>query len=139
MRGLKHVRRTVVGENHLSKDKNTDIAAALNERYKQNGAQKTGNFVEGDIFAHVHQPAEDKIVTESGQGADKWKAFCKLLIGDAEKSLVSRISFVGMKNDRFCVECSDDDFEMIRKLGIEDKAKEFFGCKGSFAPAFYRN
>ena len=32
----------------------------------------------------------------------------------------------------------DDDFEMIRKLGIEEKAKEFFDCKGSFAPVFYR-
>ena len=133
-----HVRRTVVGENHLSKDKNMDVAATLNERYKQNRTPKKGAPVEGDIFAHVHQPTESKIVTEVGEGSDKWKAFCQLVIGDAEKSLVSRISFVGMKNGRFCVECSDDDFEMIRKLGIEDKAKEFFDCKGSFAPVFYR-
>ena len=133
-----HVRRTVVGENHLSKDKNMDVAATLNERYKQNRTPKKGTPVEGDIFAHVHQPTEGKLVTEVGEGSDKWKAFCKLVIGDAEKSLISRISFVGMKNDRFCVECSDDDFEMIRNLGIEDKAKEFFDCKGSFAPVFYR-
>ena len=90
-----------------------------------------------DLFANV-QPASSKIETKIGEGSDKWKAFCKLVIGDAEKSLVSRISFVGMKNGRFCVECSDDDFEMIRNLGIEDKAKEFFDCKGSFAPVFYR-
>lgn len=90
-----------------------------------------------DLFANV-QPASTKIKTEVGEGSDKWKAFCKLVIGDAEKSLISRISFVGMKNERFCVECSDDDFDMIRKLGIEDKAKEFFDCKGSFAPVFYR-
>lgn len=90
-----------------------------------------------DLFANVH-PASSKIETKVGEGTDNWKAFCKLVIGDAEKSLISRISFVGMKNGRFCVECSDDDFEMIRKLGIEDKAKEFFDCKGSFAPVFYR-
>ena len=90
-----------------------------------------------DVAKNVH-PASSKIETKVGEGADKWKAFCKLIIGDAEKSLISRISFVGMKNDRFCVECSDEDFDMIRKFGIEEKAKEFFGCKGSFAPAFYR-
>lgn len=133
-----HVRRTEVGEVHFSKDKNMDIAATLNERYKQSNVRKTGKLIEGDIFAHVHQPTESKIATEVGEGADKWKAFCNLIIGDAEKSLISRLSFVGMKNDRFCVECSDEDFDMIRKLGIEDKAKEFFGCKGSFAPVFYR-
>ena len=133
-----HVRRTEVGEVHFSKDKNMDIAATLNERYKQSNVRKTGKLIEGDIFAHVHQPTESKIATEVGAGADKWKAFCNLVIGDAEKSLISRLSFVGMKNDRFCVECSDEDFDMIRKLGIEEKAKEFFGCKGSFAPAFYR-
>lgn len=133
-----HVRRTEVGEVHFSKDKNMDIAATLNERYKQSNVWKTGKLIEGDIFAHVHQPTESKIATEVGEGADKWKAFCNLIIGDAEKSLISRLSFVGMKNDRFCVECSDEDFDMIRKLGIEEKAKEFFGCKGSFAPVFYR-
>ena len=133
-----HVRRTEVGEVHFSKDKNMDIAATLNERYKQSNVRKTGKLIEGDIFAHVHQPTESKIATEVGEGADKWKAFCNLIIGDAEKSLISRLSFVGMKNDRFCVECSDEDFDMIRKLGIEEKAREFFGCKGSFAPVFYR-
>ena len=133
-----HVRRTEVGEVHFSKDKNMDIAATLNERYKQSNVRKTGKLIEGDIFAHVHQPTESKIATEVGEGADKWKAFCNLVIGDAEKSLISRLSFVGMKNDRFCVECSDEDFDMIRKLGIEEKAREFFGCKGSFAPVFYR-
>ena len=133
-----HVRRTEVGKVHFSKDKNMDIAATLNERYKQSNVRKTGKLIEGDIFAHVHQPTESKIATEVGEGADKWKAFCNLIIGDAEKSLISRLSFVGMKNDRFCVECSDEDFDMIRKLGIEEKAKEFFGCKGSFAPVFYR-
>ena len=90
-----------------------------------------------DLFANV-QHASSKIETNVGEGTDKWKAFCKLIIGDAEKSLVSRISFVGMKNERFCVECSDEDFDMLRKLGIEEKAKEFFDCKGSFAPVFYR-
>ena len=106
---------------------------------------KAGKYSEGELFdAKAYdvkknvQPASSKIETKVGEGTDKWKAFCKLVIGDAEKSLVSRISFIGMKNGRFCVECSDDDFEMIRKLGIEEKAKEFFDCKGSFAPVFYR-
>lgn len=106
---------------------------------------KAGKFTEGELFdakafdvAKNVRSASSKIETKVGEGADKWKAFCNLIIGDAEKSLISRLSFVGMKNDRFCVECSDEDFEMIRKLGIEDKAKEFFGCKGSFAPVFYR-
>ena len=100
---------------------------------------KTQVQVQTDLFGNpIVQPASTKIKTEVGEGIDKWKAFCNLVIGDAEKSLISRISFVGMKNGRFCVECSDDDFEMIRKLGIEDKAKEFFDCKGSFAPVFYR-
>ena len=96
--------------------------------------------VQTDLFGNpIVHPASSKIETKVGEGTDKWKAFCKLVIGDAEKSLISRISFVGMKNGRFCVECSDDDFEMIRKLGIEEKAKEFFDCKGSFAPVFYRS
>ena len=106
---------------------------------------KAGKYSEGELFdakafdvAKNVQPASSKIKTEVGEGTDKWKAFCKLIIGDAEKSLVSRISFVGMKNERFCVECSDEDFDMLRKLGIEEKAKEFFDCKGSFAPVFYR-
>lgn len=106
---------------------------------------KAGKFTEGELFdAKAYDvtqnvlPASSKIETKVGEGADKWKAFCNLIIGDAEKSLISRLSFIGMKNDRFCVECSDEDFDMIRKLGIEDKAREFFGCKGSFAPVFYR-
>ena len=106
---------------------------------------KAGKYSEGELFdakafdvAKNVLPSSTKIKTEVGAGSDKWKAFCKLVIGDAEKSLISRISFIGMKNGRFCVECSDDDFEMIRKLGIEEKAKEFFDCKGSFAPVFYR-
>ena len=95
--------------------------------------------IQVDLFGNpIVKPTSTKIETEVGEGTDKWKAFCKLIIGDAEKSLVSRISFVGMKNERFCVECSDEDFDMLRKLGIEEKAKEFFDCKGSFAPVFYR-
>ena len=135
-----HVRRTIVGENHLSKDKNSDVACTLNERYKQKAASssKGGNLVEGDIFAHVCQTPEQKIVTEKGEGIQQWKSFLSLVVDKNQKSLVSRLSFVGMKNNRFCVKGSDNDFEALKSSGLERLAQEYFGCVGSFAPVFYR-
>lgn len=106
---------------------------------------KAGKYSEGELFdAKAYDVTSNaktgfsKIKTKMGEGRDQWQAFCKLVTGDAEKSLLSRISFVGMKNERFCVECSDEDFDMIRNLGIEKTAREFFNCVGSFAPVFYR-
>lgn len=90
-----------------------------------------------DLFANVSFE-NDKIQTNMGQGADKWKEFLSLIKDDNRKSLVSRLQFVGMKNNRFCVECSDDDFGMLKPLGLERIAQEYFGCVGSFAPVFYR-
>ena len=90
-----------------------------------------------DLFANV-SITEDKIQTNIGEGADKWNEFLSLVIDDNQKSLLSRVRFVGMKNNRFCIECSDDDFCMLKPSGIERKAQEYFGCIGSFAPVFYR-
>ncbi len=79
-----------------------------------------------------------KIQTEVGQGADKWQEFARLVIDDAQKSLLARLSFVGMKNERFCIQCSDEDFAQLRTSGLERVAQGYFGCVGSFAPVFYR-
>ena len=90
-----------------------------------------------DLFANV-SAVEYKIQTEVGQGTDKWQEFLSRIIDDNQKTLLSRLSFVGMKNERFCIKCSDDDCGQLRASGLERVAQEYFGCVGSFAPVFYR-
>lgn len=105
---------------------------------------KAGKYREGDLFdatEHVQQSsskADSKIKVSVGKGMEQWQSFLSLVKDDNQKSLVSRLQFVGMKNNRFCIECSDDDFDMLKPLGLERIAQEYFGCVGSFAPVFYR-
>lgn len=75
-----------------------------------------------------------------GEGLELWQSFLSLVIEPSQKSLLSRMRFVGMKNNRFCVECSDDDFKMLESSDAVIKlAKEFFKCPRSHAPVFYRS
>lgn len=106
---------------------------------------KAGKYREGDLFdvkEHVTPvvggKTDDKIQVAVGTGTDKWKEFIARVMDDNQKSLIARVTFVGMKNKRFCIQCSDDDFGMLKPLGLERLAQEYFGCVGSFAPVFYR-
>ncbi len=117
-------------------DMGTKRMESKNKNKAKFGKEKKEPTVQ-DLFANV--PTEsDKIRVQVNQGTDKWHEFVSLVIGDSQKSLVSRISYVGMKNNRFCIQCSDEDFAQLRTLGVERQAQEYFGCVGSFAPVFYR-
>ena len=106
---------------------------------------QSGKYREADLFditeheVKVQPKVEKKLKVDVGAGQEKWNEFVSLVIEPSEKSLISRLRFVGMKNERFCVECSDEDFEKLReKNGLEQLAKKFFGCPHSLAPVFYR-
>lgn len=114
-------------------------------RSKRKDVADAVRTLQGNIFdVQVHATIKDKAAAlkpqvDVGVGQEKWNAFVSLVIEPSEKSLVSRLRFVGMKNERFCVECSDEDFEKLReKNGLEQLAKKFFGCPHSLAPVFYR-
>lgn len=132
-----HVKRTSVGESHLAKDANIDVAGRINKKNQQSQASKQSS--EGDIFAHVYQSTVKNPEVEEGKGKNQWSRFLSVVTDNSQKSLLTRIKFVGMKNNRFCVECSDDDFDDIKKTGLEKVAKKFFGNENSLAPAFYKN
>lgn len=103
---------------------------------------KAVQTLQGSIIEPIetkHKAASKKPQVKIGVGQDKWNEFTALVVGASEKSLISRIRFVGMKNDRFCVECTDEDFNLL--LGAKEVqriAREFFGCPKSMAPVFYR-
>lgn len=132
-----HIARTAVGKNHIG-DKNADIAKRLDD--KINRAAKAAPIGEGDIFAHVYQTEENNIQVEMGEGQELWNKFKKKIKGKKQLEVLERCKLLGMKNERFLINCNDEDFELITstKLGIMQKAQEFFNCVGSFAPVFYR-
>lgn len=105
---------------------------------------QSGKYIEGDLFDVAEfVPKATAVKTQKpqvkvGEGLELWKDFLSHVIEPSQKSLVLRISFLGLKNQRFCVKCSDEDFEQIASIGLEKVAKEFFGCVGSHAPVFYR-
>lgn len=80
----------------------------------------------------------DKIQVQQGEGLEQWNAYLSLVIEPSEKSLISRVRFVGMKNARFCIACSDEVMDQINKSGLVKLAKKFFHCERSLAPVFYR-
>ena len=92
----------------------------------------------GDLFAHVNTTESPKIKIVKG-GEDKWQSFQAMIIDPSQQALLKRFKFVGMKNDRFCVKATQEDFDLLKTLGVEDIAKEFFNCKGSYSPTFYRD
>lgn len=102
-----------------------------------------GKYSEGDLFnftEYTVQPEvkEKKPQVQRGEGLDQWQAFMAFVTETSQRSLLSRMQFVGMKNKRFCVDCSDDDFQALETSGIIKLAKDFFKCPRTYAPVFYR-
>lgn len=132
------MKRTDVGKNHLD-DTNADIARRLNE--KINRARKNnavGQEAQGDLFAHVYCDETEKVELKKEQGRDRWTEFVAGVHDANLLNLIGRLRFLGMKNDRFCIECSDDDFEKLQGSSLVQMAKQYFNCVGSFSPVFYR-
>lgn len=101
-----------------------------------------GKFAEGELFdftEYEQKPKKsDKIQVQQGEGLEQWNTFLSLVIEPSEKSLLSAVRFVGMKNSRFCIVCTDEQMMQIKKSGVEKLAKKFFHSEGSLAPVFYR-
>ena len=124
------VKRTALGKAHID--------GKVLERNVQKTGKSAKEPVMGDLFAHVNQTETIKIKIVKG-GEDKWQDFLTMIIDPSQQALLKRLKFVGMKNDRFCVKASQEDFDLLKTLGVEDIAKEFFNCKGSYSPTFYRD
>lgn len=71
-------------------------------------------------------------------GEEQWNEFLSRIIDPSQTTLLSRVKFLGMKNQRFCIQASQEDFQLLKTLGVEKIAQEFFKCVGSFAPTFYQ-
>ena len=56
---------------------------------------------------------------------------------EQQKELIKRTKFIGMKNNRFCINIPDEDIRKFKETGLENMAKKFFKCEGSLAPVFY--
>lgn len=124
------VKRTALGKAHID--------GKILERKASKTSKTAKEPVVGDLFAHVAQAESSKIQVVKG-GEDKWQAFLSMIIEPGQQALLKRIKFVGMKNDRFCVKASQEDFDLLKTLGVEKVAQEYFNCKGSFSPTFYRD
>lgn len=124
------VKRTALGKAHID--------GKVLERKEQKMGKANKEPVIGDLFAHVNTTESPKIKIVKG-GEDKWQIFQAMIIDPSQQALLKRFKFVGMKNDRFCVKATQEDFDLLRTLGVEDIAKEFFNCKGSYSPTFYRD
>ena len=124
------VKRTALGKAHID--------GKVLERKEQKMGKANKEPVIGDLFAHVNTTESPKIKIVKG-GEDKWQSFQAMIIDPSQLALLKRLKFVGMKNDRFCVKATQEDFDLLRTLGVEDIAKEFFKCKGSYSPTFYRD
>lgn len=124
------VKRTALGKAHID--------GKVLERKEQKMGKANKEPVIGDLFAHINTTESPKIKIVKG-GEDKWQSFQAMIIDPSQQALLKRFKFVGMKNDRFCVKATQEDFDLLRTLGVEDIAKEFFNCKGSYSPTFYRD
>ena len=105
----------------------------INTRKKKSQQPK-----QASLFDDEETKPIKKIETKIGEGVNIWDSFVLLVTDNSQKSLLSRLKFVGLKNGRFCIACSDDDFNSIEKSGLEKVARKFFDCEKSFAPVFYR-
>ena len=134
-----HIKRTDVGINHIG-DKDADIARRLDEKINRNRGKKTSDDAtqQGDLFAHVYQNPDKKIEVDTTQGFEQWNQFISMVQDTSQQALLGRCKFIGIKNDRFCIAASDDDFAALKTSGLERLAQEFFDCVGSFMPVFYR-
>lgn len=122
------IKRTALGKAHIN--------GKVLDRKGLPQAKSSKEPVTGDLFAHVVQQENSKIQMEQG-GEDKWKEFLSMIVDPAQIALLNRVKFVGMKNQRFCIQASQEDFGLLKTLGVEKVAQEFFNCVGSFAPTFY--
>ena len=122
------IKRTALGKAHIN--------GKVLDRKGLPQTKGTKEPVTGDLYAHVVQQENSKIQMEKG-GEDKWKEFLSMIIDPAQTALLNRVKFVGMKNQRFCIQASQEDFGLLKTLGVEKVAQEFFNCVGSFAPTFY--
>lgn len=113
---------------------------AKDVRTGRKDVMKAVQILQGSIFEPVENENKksDKIPVQQGEGLEQWNAFLSLVIEPSEKSLISAVRFLGMKNARFCIACSDEQMEQINRSGLVKLAKQFFRCDGSLAPVFYR-
>lgn len=130
------IKRTDVGILHLD-DKNADIAKRINDKLVKSKDTQTEVQKEGDIFAHVYQDKGKKIEVDTSKGEDLWNQFIALIKDKKQKELIKRTKFIGMKNNRFCINIPDEDIRKFKETGLENMAKKFFKCEGSLAPVFY--
>ena len=99
------IKRTALGKAHINGN--------VLDKDKQ-GLPQSKEPVMGDLFAHVATAENSKIEMEKG-GEDKWKEFLSMIIDPSQAALLKRVKFLGMKNQRFCVKASKEDFELILK------------------------
>ena len=123
------IKRTALGKAHIN--------GKILDRKGLPKASGTKEPVVGDLFAHVVKPEKSKIQMEKC-GEEQWNEFLSRIIDPSQTTLLSRVKFLGMKNQRFCIQASQEDFQLLKTLGVEKIAQEFFNCVGSFAPTFYQ-
>lgn len=123
------VKRTALGKAHID--------GKLLERSTKERKTANKEPVMGDIFKNAVTQETSKIEIVPG-GEEKWNEFLSMIIDPGQQALLSRVRFLGMKNLRFCVSCTDEDFDLLNKLGVEKIAQQYFNCVGSFSPTFYR-
>lgn len=123
------IKRTALGKAHIN--------GKILDRKGLPKASGTKEPVVGDLFAHVVKPEKSKIKMEKC-GEEQWNEFLSRIIDPSQTTLLSRVKFLGMKNQRFCIQASQEDFQLLKTLGVEKIAQEFFNCVGSFAPTFYQ-
>lgn len=123
------IKRTALGKAHIN--------GKILDRKGLPKASGTKEPVVGDLFAHVVKPEKSKIRMEKC-GEEQWNEFLSRIIDPSQTTLLSRVKFLGMKNQRFCIQASQEDFQLLKTLGVEKIAQEFFNCVGSFAPTFYQ-
>ncbi len=123
------IKRTALGKAHIN--------GKILDRKGLPKASATKEPVVGDLFAHVVKPEKSKIQMEKC-GEEQWNEFLSRIIDPSQAALLNRVKFLGMKNQRFCIQASQEDFQLLKTLGVEKIAQEFFNCVGSYAPTFYQ-
>lgn len=123
------LKRTALGKAHIN--------GKILDRKGLPKASAAKEPVVGDLFAHVVKPEKSKIPMEKC-GEEQWNEFLSRIIDPSQAALLNRVKFLGMKNQRFCIQASQEDFQLLKTLGVEKIAQEFFNCVGSFAPTFYQ-
>lgn len=131
------IKRTEVGLTHLD-DKNADISRRINDKISKSQTNTAYNTQEGDIFAHVYQQEDNKIIVDtSSKGQGQWNKFVASIKDSKQKQLILKAKFIGMKNKRFCIDIEEEEYDKFKEAGLIKLAQKFFDCEGSYAPVFY--